>query len=171
MITHVPHIRQPSWMLISSLLWKYGVRHSSSSGYENPCLVLMKTCDSTLSRVVSRGMSLAVTGDMSKYCIVSIMSAGTGTCLGAPPTGRRLRASAWGMLWPGLWTKWYSYVASINVQHCIRGDNICGAAFVSPNNPRSGLWSVTMVNLRPYKYWWNFSSPSITANPSLSICA
>ena len=36
---------------------------------------------------------------------------------------------------------------------------------------RSGLWSVTMVNLRPHKYWWNFFSPSMTANPSLSICA
>ena len=99
----------------------------------------MKVCDSTLSRVVFRRMSLPVTGDMSINCIVNIGSAGTGMCLGAPPTGRRLRVSAWGMLWPGLWTIWYSYPASVNAQRCIRGYNICGTALFLRTIPEVAL--------------------------------
>ena len=151
----MPQTRQPSWMLSSSFLWVYGFRSSLFSCCRKPSLAVMKICDKIGSRAASRGIPLVVTGDMSIYCIVSIMSASTGTCFGVPPNGRRLRASVCGIL--GLWIILYFY-AAIDV-------------FSPPNKPSSGLWSLIIVNVPLHRYWRNFFSPTVTDRPALSISA
>ena len=82
--------------------------------------------------------------------------------------GRQLRTSARSISLPGLYVMIRSY--------CCRWRSIlwsrAGAAvrFFKLIISR-GLWSVSMTNVLPYRYVWNFSHPYMMAKSSLSMLA
>ena len=64
--------------------------------------------------------------------------------------------------------QYYMCKLSVNAHLCRRDEVNCGMARLGSNRYDKGIWSVYMINLRPYKYWWNFFKPNIIANASLS---
>ena len=98
-------------------------------------------------------MSHEVTGD-NKCCIIWMVSPGTGMPRGEAPVGRRLSASACGMVVPGQCTRTYSYAVSLRPNRYMCGDIIWGTALLGPRKPSKGLWSVSMVTGWPQMYWW-----------------
>ena len=65
-----------------------------------------------------------VTGDISMCCMICMVSPGNGTLMGAGPAGKRLKASASGMLGPGQYTRSYLKLDNLSAQRCIRGEII-----------------------------------------------
>ncbi|KAL5518020.1 hypothetical protein EMCRGX_G003686 [Ephydatia muelleri] len=83
--------------------------------------------------------------------------------LASGPTGRRLRASV--LPWSDVfrYSIEYWYWLSIKAH---RASLLAARAGVGPNRAVSGLWSVTRMNVRPYKNWWNLLRAKIMASAS-----
>ena len=82
--------------------------------------------------------------------------------------GRRLIASAAAMFVPGLYMILHSYEL-INRDHMmILGGSLSRIGLVRLKRLRSDLWSVTIRNVRPSRYWWKFFIPKIMPSSSLS---
>ena len=126
------------------------------------------------SRSVQVRIIFGITGESAKCSIKWTVSGGAGVttcCVVGRGKGRRLRASALTLSFPGTNINLYRYPCRVNAQRCIRAEAVSGMGLPSPSNPNKGLWSVVIVNSPPKTYLLNFVTPKTTARASLSNCA
>ena len=63
------------------------------------------------------------------------------------------------------------YADSYKAHLCILVASRVGMPCLGPRILVNSLWFMTMVNIRPYKYWWNLWIPKMRESVSFSICA
>ena len=80
--------------------------------------------------------------------------------------GRRFRESARVISCPGMYSICIWYPCSLIIIRCnLKGALVSGFC----NITTSGLWSVSTLNWRPYRYMWNLWTPITIARSSLSM--
>ena len=159
----------------SSFFWTKALSSAGTFlGFGHPFM----TYAVTLARIGSLLVYLLTSSTSTGLVSISSMLICTGGCSSSSARllcdhtvwssvkGRCDRASAFWCCLPSLCTMSYSYADRIICHWANRADAIGLAGLLSPNIPNSGLWSVTMVNLCPNKYLWNFFSPKMTGSPS-----
>ena len=82
--------------------------------------------------------------------------------------GRRLRVSARVISYPGMYSICIWYSCSLIIISCNLGGSLV-SGFCSIMT--SGLWSVSTLNWRSYRYMWNLWTPNTIARSSLSMHA